>query len=300
MHPVLHQLSLGGIVPVVVIEDESHAEPLAGALLAGGLSTMEITFRTKAAHGAMARITQKVPGMLLGAGTVLSVDQVKMALDAGAKYIVSPGFNRKVVEYCISSGVPVTPGTSSPTDVEAALELGLEVVKFFPAEAAGGLAFLKAISAPYKQVKFIPTGGIDENNILSYLKFGPVLACGGSWMVKADLVNAGKFAEVTKLTQQAVRTMLGLTVSRVGVSAPTGAADALLKALGGSGGIQPAGEGTAKHVAIGTHFPERAIAYFHRHGVGVRQELKDPKSGKVTGALLDVTLDGFDVRIEQR
>lgn len=298
MHPVLNQLSLGGIVPVVVIEDEAHAEPLAQALLAGGLSTMEITFRTKAAHGAMVRITKNVPGMLLGAGTVLSVEQVKMALDAGAKYIVSPGFNRKVVEYCISSGVPVTPGTSSPTDVEAALELGLEVVKFFPAEAAGGLAFLKAISAPYKQVKFIPTGGIDENNILSYLKFGPVLACGGSWMVKADLVNAGKFADVTKLTQQAVKTMLGLTVKGVNVSAQSGAADALLKALGTSG-IQPAGD-LAKYIGIGSHFPERAIAYFQRNGVGVRQEIKDPKSGKVTGAVLDLSLDGFDVRVEQR
>lgn len=204
MNSILDQLGLIGIIPVVVIEDEADAEPLAQALLDGGLATMEITFRTDAAKNAITRISKAYPAMLLGAGTVLTVDQVKMAVGCGAKYIVSPGLNRKVVEYCLQNGIAVTPGVVTPTEVETAIEMGLQVVKFFPAEASGGLNYLKAISAPFRQMKFIPTGGIDAANVLAYLKFPKVLACGGSWMVKADLIVGKRFDEIKRLTVEAV------------------------------------------------------------------------------------------------
>ena len=193
MQDVLRQVELLGIVPVIAIESASDAEPLAKALYDGGLPCAEVTFRTKAAQEAMTRIAKAFPDLLLGAGTVLTIEQVKTAVDCGAKFIVSPGLNRTVVEYCVAKGIPVTPGVATPSEVEVALELGLEVVKFFPAEATGGLPYLKAISAPYKSLRFIPTGGVDEKNLLSYLKFPKVLACGGSWMVKADLINAKRF-----------------------------------------------------------------------------------------------------------
>ena len=205
MKSVIQQLGLSGIIPVVVIHDAAHAIPLADALAAGGLTSIEITFRTSAAPASIGAIAKARPAMLLGAGTVLTVDQAKSAIDLGARYIVSPGLNRAVVEYCLRSGIPVTPGVVTPTEIEAALDLGLEVVKFFPAEASGGLQYLKAIAAPYTTVKFIPTGGIDETNLLAYLKSPSVHACGGSWMVKAELMQARKFSEITERTVQAVR-----------------------------------------------------------------------------------------------
>jgi 2-dehydro-3-deoxyphosphogluconate aldolase/(4S)-4-hydroxy-2-oxoglutarate aldolase len=203
MHSELQKLRTVRVVPVVAIEDAADAEPLARALIAGGLPCAEITFRTDAAADAM-RAMSKVAGMQVGAGTVLSVDQVKEAVDAGATFMVSPGFNPKVVGYCVENGIPITPGTANPTDIEMALEHGLEVVKFFPAEAYGGLATLKALSAPYRHMRFIPTGGINAGNLVSYLKFKPVLACGGSWMVKSDLIKAKKFDDIATLTKEAV------------------------------------------------------------------------------------------------
>jgi 2-dehydro-3-deoxyphosphogluconate aldolase/(4S)-4-hydroxy-2-oxoglutarate aldolase len=204
---ILEQLGVIGIIPVVVIEDEGHAVPLAHALTAGGLPTMEVTFRTGAARHAIARIAKEIPTVLLGAGTVLSVDQARTAVDCGAKYIVSPGLNRAVVEYCLHNGIAVTPGVFTPTEIGMALELGLKTVKFFPAEAAGGLGFLKAVSAPFGEMKFIPTGGIDASNLVSYLRFPRVIACGGSWMVRAELISGKRFDEVTRLSAQAVQLM---------------------------------------------------------------------------------------------
>jgi 2-dehydro-3-deoxyphosphogluconate aldolase/(4S)-4-hydroxy-2-oxoglutarate aldolase len=303
MHDILRTLALGGIVPVVVIEDQEQAVALAEALLRGGVATMEVTFRTRAARKSLERIAQRVPSMLLGAGTVLSVEQVGQALDAGAKYIVSPGLNPKVVDFCQANGVPVTPGVATPTEIETAIDLGLDIVKFFPAEAAGGLPYLKAMSAPYGQVRFIPTGGINESNLLAYLKTPSVLACGGSWIVNSELINSGKFTEVTRLTRQAIATILGLTLHRNDAPAPSAADERLFRALDAANTAfappRPGKSGT-QYVTIGTHFPERAIAHFARHGIGVREELKDGKTGHLTGALLDITLDGFEVKLEQR
>ena len=205
MDKILEEIGAIGIVPVIVLEKKENALALASALIEGGLPVAEVTFRTKAARESISIISKSFPDMVLGAGTVLSVEQVKVAADAGAKYIVSPGLNSKVVEYCITNKIPVTPGVATPTEIERALEYGLEVVKYFPAEPLGGINYLKAISAPYGNLSFIPTGGIDVTNLLTYLKFSRVLACGGSWMVKSDLILAGKFEEIKILTLEAVK-----------------------------------------------------------------------------------------------
>lgn len=192
------------IVPVVAIHDAKNAGRLANALLAGGLPCAEITFRTEAAVDAI-KIIAKKEEMLVGAGTVLTIEQVKSAVDAGAQFIVSPGFNPKVVNYCRKNEIPITPGISNPTDIEMALDFDLRVVKFFPAEAFGGLKTLKAISAPYGMMQFIPTGGIHAGNLSDYLQFPPVFACGGSWMVKSNLISEGRFDKIEQLTREAVK-----------------------------------------------------------------------------------------------
>ena len=203
MNEVLMKIGQMGIVPVVVLNDVKNAVPLAQSLINGGLPCAEVTFRTEAAQQSIAEISKNFPQMFVGAGTVLTTEQVDRAVDAGAKFIVSPGFNPKVVEYCIKKGYPVTPGIMTPTELEMALEFGLDVVKFFPAENAGGLKMIKAMAAPYTKMKFMPTGGINPQNVREYLQCDKILACGGSWMVKGDLINGGNFIEIEKLTKEA-------------------------------------------------------------------------------------------------
>lgn len=204
MDKVLEQIQEIGIVPVVVLNDAKDAEPLAKALCDGGLACAEVTFRTAAAEESIRIMSEKFPDMLVGAGTVLTTEQVDRAVAAGAKFIVSPGLNPRIVKYCVDKGILITPGCANPSDIEQALEQGLEVVKFFPAEAAGGLKMIKAMAAPYAGVKFMPTGGINQNNVREYLAYDRILACGGSWMVKSDLVDAGKFDEIEKLARECV------------------------------------------------------------------------------------------------
>ena len=203
MNEVLEKIQKIGIVPVVVLNDAKDAEPLAKALCAGGLPCAEVTFRTAAAAESIKIMSTKFPEMLVGAGTVLTTEQVDRAVEAGAKFIVSPGLNPKIVKYCQEKGVPITPGTANPSDIEAALELGLEVVKFFPAEPAGGVAMIKAMAAPYNQLRFMPTGGIGTQNLKDYLGFDKIICCGGSWMVKADLIKNGEFEKICNLTKEA-------------------------------------------------------------------------------------------------
>ena len=203
MNPVFEQMSRIGIIPVIALDDAGDAAPLAEALLNGGISCAEVTFRTAAAEETIRKISEDYPEMLVGAGTVLTTEQVDSAVAAGAKFIVSPGLNPKVVQYCIDKNIPVTPGTQTPSEMEKALEMGLDVVKFFPAEPAGGLKMIKAVAAPYTTLKFMPTGGINLGNVEEYLKYDRILACGGSWMVKGDLVSAGKFDEIEKMTKDA-------------------------------------------------------------------------------------------------
>ena len=205
MNEVLEKFSKIGIVPVVVINDAKDAAPLAEAMIKGGLPVAEVTFRTEAAEESIRIIHEKFPEMLLGAGTVLTTEQVDRAVAAGASFIVSPGINPKVVEYCVKKNIPITPGTCNPTNVETALEFGLDVVKFFPAEQAGGLAYIKAIAAPYVNMKFMPTGGINPENVRDYLAYDRIIACGGSWMVKGDLIKNGQWDEITRLCAEAVQ-----------------------------------------------------------------------------------------------
>lgn len=204
MDDVLQQIGELGVVPVVAIDDAANAAPLGAALLAGGLPCAEITFRTAAAADAIRALADAYPDMLVGAGTVLSVEQAQQAASAGARFIVSPGFDAAVVDWCLSNGLPVTPGVVTPSEITAALNKGLQVLKFFPAEAMGGLKVLKAIGGPYKTVKFIPTGGINRDNLAEYLSHPIVHACGGSWLVKSHLIAAGDFDEITRRTAEAV------------------------------------------------------------------------------------------------
>lgn len=205
MHEVLEQLGKIGIVPVVVLEDAKDALPLAKALCDGGLPCAEITFRTEAAEESIRLLSQEYPQMLVGAGTVLTTEQAKRAAAAGAKFLVSPGTNPQVVKYCVENHLLITPGCANPSDIEQALENGLDVVKFFPAELAGGLAMIQALAAPYVNVKFMPTGGIHPGNAREYLKYERVLACGGSWMVKGDLIREGAFDKIRQLCEEAVQ-----------------------------------------------------------------------------------------------
>jgi 2-dehydro-3-deoxyphosphogluconate aldolase/(4S)-4-hydroxy-2-oxoglutarate aldolase len=191
------------VIPVVKIDDANDAGPLAEAFVKGGLPCAEITFRTPAAAEAIKKMASR-KDMLVGAGTVLSVDTVKKALDSGAVFIVAPGFNPRVVDYCVKSSIPVTPGVVTPSEIEAAMDFGLDVLKFFPAEAMGGLKTLTAISAPYGKVRFVPTGGIDEKNLAAYLGFAKTLCCGGTWIAKADLINEKKFDQIADITKRAV------------------------------------------------------------------------------------------------
>ena len=192
------------IVPVIVIDDPENAVPLAAALSEGGLNCAEITFRTAGAKEALRRIAAERPEMLAGAGTVLTPQQAREARDAGAQFVVAPGFNPAVVDYCLEHEIPIYPGVCTPTDVEAALSKGLRTVKFFPAEPAGGVAYLKAIAAPYTMMQFIPTGGINAQNIGGYLAMKSVVACGGSWMAPNDWIAAKQFDRVREATRQAV------------------------------------------------------------------------------------------------
>ncbi len=203
MTEMMKKLQKIGIVPVVVLDRVEDALPLAERLMKGGLPCAEVTFRTAAAEESIRKMAKEFPEMILGAGTVLTTEQADRAIDAGAKFIVSPGLNPKVTEYVLKKGVPMTPGVCTPTEVEAALQFGLDVVKFFQAEPAGGLKMIKAMAAPYVGLNFMPTGGISAANVRDYLAYDRIVACGGSWMVNGKLVKEGNFAEIKRLVREA-------------------------------------------------------------------------------------------------
>ena len=285
MDKICEELYKIGIVPVIAIDDAKDAEPLAQALINGGLPAAEVTFRTAAAEEAIRIISEKFPEMIVGAGTVLNKEQADRAKAAGAKFIVSPGFNRSNVEYIQSIGVPVVPGTATPGEVEQAIELGLDCVKFFPAEQNGGIAKIKAMAAPYTKMHFMPTGGVNKNNLNDYLGFNKVFCCGGSWMVKKDLISAGKFDEIEAMTRDAVNAMLGFTMKHVGINETDAAAAEKTaemfdlfgfgKKVGNSsvfaGSVvevmKSQGRGTHGHIAIGTNNVDRAVYHLGKQGV---------------------------------
>ncbi len=321
MNAVLERINKIGIVPVVKIDRAEDALPLAKALCAGGLPCAEVTFRTDAAAEAIRIMTENFPDMCVGAGTVLNAEQVDAAVAAGARFIVSPGLNPKTVRYCIEKGVPITPGTSSPSDIEQAIELGLEVVKFFPAEQSGGLAKIKAMAAPYVNMKFMPTGGINAKNLNSYLDFPKIIACGGSWMVPADLINAGDWDKIETLTREAVQTMLGFELAHVGVNEESAeAAERAARRFAFIFGMQekPGDSnifvGTALevmkspylgkhgHIAIRTNYIERAVNYLSTV-LGVEFDEKTAgrdEKGRLKIIYLKEEIGGFAVHLVQR
>lgn len=283
---VIEQIGRIGIVPVVKIDRAEDARPLAGALCAGGLPCAEITFRTDAAAEAISIMTAEFPHMCVGAGTVLNAEQVDAAAAAGAKFIVSPGLNPRTVKYCTEKKIPVIPGVSCPSEMEQAIELGLDTVKFFPAEQSGGLAKIKAMAAPYANMKFMPTGGINAKNLNDYLAYDRIVACGGSWMVSGDLVNAGKFDEITALTKEAVRNMLGFRIKHIGINSPddttaASTANAFATMFGfdkneavgsyfcgeGVEVMKSQGKGTMGHIAVGCNSVDRAVYHLSAQGV---------------------------------
>jgi 2-dehydro-3-deoxyphosphogluconate aldolase/(4S)-4-hydroxy-2-oxoglutarate aldolase len=205
MNNILNVLSSHKVIPVVVLNNSKDALPLAKALIDGGLPVAEVTFRTDAALESIKKIAENYPEIILGAGSVSTVDQVKNATAAGAKFIVCAGFSKKVVDYCVENDIPIVPGVCTPTEIMMAQECGLNVVKFFPAEQYGGLNTIKAISAPFPKIKFVPTGGISLGNILEYLNNDKILACGGSWMVKSSLITSGKFDKIKELVAETVK-----------------------------------------------------------------------------------------------
>lgn len=282
---MIERLSLVGIVPVIKVEDAADAVPLCKALSDGGLPVAEITFRSDAAEEAIKRVHEQLPEVILGAGTVLTRDQVDRAVAAGATYIVSPGLNPDIVKYCQEKGVTIVPGTANPSDIEVALGLGLKTVKFFPAEPLGGLNLIKAMAAPYGNVTFLPTGGVNEKNLNDYLAFPKIVACGGSWMVPNDAVANKDWAKIESLTRSAVNLMLGLEVKHVGINSgdPETAAkhaDQLCKLLGwpikdGNGSVfvgdgfemmKKPFRGTHGHIAIATNSLKRARWHLERRG----------------------------------
>ena len=320
MNQICKDIQSYGLVPVIKIEDVSKAVPLAKALCDGGLPVAEVTFRTKCAAEAIALMAKAYPDMLIGAGTVLTIEQAKAAVDAGAKFIVSPGFNPKVVGYCVENNIPIVPGTSRPSDVEAALEFGLDVVKFFPAEAAGGIPMLSSLAGPYGNLKFMPTGGIDEKNLLNYLNLKNVIACGGSFMVKDSLISEGKFSEITALTRAAVNKMLGFELAHIGVNCAD--KDAAIKTAtlistlfgmdvktgNSSTFVGKAFEmmhepylGANGHIAIATNFIERAVAYFKRMGIAFNEESrKTDAKGNLKAIYFADEFAGFAIHLVQK
>ena len=321
MNEVLNRLSDMGIIPVVKIEDVDKAVPLAKALYEGGLSCVEITFRAAHADEAIKRITTALPQMLVGAGTVLTTEQVDRAVTAGAQFIVSPGLNPEVVKYCIKRQISIIPGCANPSDIEMAIGLGLGVVKFFPAEAAGGVKYIKAISAPYNGIKFIPTGGINENNINEYLSCPSVLACGGSWMVNEALIKSGEFHKITTLTREAIKIMLGFELAHVGINCEnaekaTHIAKMFSLIFGfeykeGNSSIftgkavevmKTPFRGKNGHIAIGTNYINRAVTYMQ--SLGYKMDIDGTKrdsSGKLTGAVyFEQEIGGFAVHLVQK
>ncbi len=310
-----------GIVPVVTIEDAAKAVQLADALTEGGLPCAEITFRTAAAADAIAVIRKERPDMLVGAGTVLSVEQLEKAIEAGAQFIVTPGLNTEVVEAAQKADVPIIPGCSRPSDLEIAYTMGLRTVKFFPAEAAGGTAMLKAMSAPYSMMRFMPTGGIDAGNLRQYLDLPCVLACGGTFMIAKDALKNNDFEGIRVATEKAVRSMLSLKTGHVGMicddkdDCQQKSAE-LAEIFGLTCTGNPAGDafmvgdffemlvnnakGERGHLAITTPNTQRAYAYFCRKGYTFDEEtIRYDEKGRMKSVYFKDTWCGFGLHLLQ-
>ena len=316
---VLQRIYEIGIIPVIAIDDADKAVPLARALVAGGLPAAEVTFRTAAGEEAIRRIVAEVPEMLVGAGTVLTKEQADRAIAAGSQFIVSPGFNPEITRYVIDKGVLMMPGTATPGEMEQAMGMGLDVVKFFPAEQNGGVAKLKAVAGPYANLRWMPTGGVNTKNMMAYLGFDKIVACGGTWMVKKDLIEGERWDEITAICKDAVKTMLGFSLHHVGI--PCGDADKAAQtakaicALFGfdykAGNSSDFGgpvecckvefPGERGHIAIGVNNVDRAVYHLGLQGVSFDESTrKTDAKGKTKAIYVQGDFGGFAIHLVQK
>ncbi|MEA5028868.1 MAG: bifunctional 4-hydroxy-2-oxoglutarate aldolase/2-dehydro-3-deoxy-phosphogluconate aldolase [Sphaerochaeta associata] len=309
----LHQI---GLVPVVKIDDASKAVGLAKALIDGGLPCAEVTFRTAAAEESIRLISQAYPEMLVGAGTVINVEFAEKAVKAGARFIVSPGFNPKVVDWCLERNIPIVPGVCTPSDIEAGLERGLTTLKFFPAEASGGVEMLTNFAGPFPNLRFMPTGGVSTANLASYAKQPNVLAVGGSWMVKADLIDSEDWAAITSLSREAVTALQGLEFAHLGINNEGDEeAQKTISALEAFGMKKKVGNsstfldttievlpkmylGSMGHLGFRCFDIERTLAYLGKFGFTVNEETisRDAK-GKIKVCYLQQEAGGFALHL---
>ena len=313
MDACIKELYRIGIVPVVAPEDAADALPLGAALKKGGVSAIEVTFRTAAAADAIRLLTREMPELLVGAGTVITKEQADAAIEAGAKFIVSPGFQPELVSYVLSKGVPMCPGTATPGEMEQAMALGLSAVKFFPAEQNGGAPMLKALSAPYRDLLFMPTGGVKLENLRTYLALDQVFACGGTWLATKDDIKAKAFDQITARTREAVKTMLNFRIKHVGINSKdareakktatllcsifdfdyndtelsvfTGTAVEVMKYMG---------RGSLGHIAIGADNVDRAEYYLRQRGFSFDESTRRvDAAGRTTFLYLTEEIGGF-------
>lgn len=317
---LIKELSLIGIVPVIAIENSADACHLADALYRGGLPCAEVTFRTAAAEESIRIMSKNYPEMIVGAGTVLNVNQVDLAINAGAKFIVSPGLNPDVVKYCLQKDILVIPGCATPTEVEASLSLGLDTVKFFPAEAAGGISMIKAMAAPYGKVRFMPTGGITADNLNDYLSFDKVFACGGSWMVNKKFLKSRDFDAIESMTKQAVNTMLNLKFDTICINASeTSESSVDIKQLKNIFEVSAQSEGNTvqygdsikiiegssgdgcNYITVSSNYIERAKYHLERRGVQFDSESEEfGSSGELISINTGISIAGFKIKLVKR
>jgi 2-dehydro-3-deoxyphosphogluconate aldolase/(4S)-4-hydroxy-2-oxoglutarate aldolase len=320
MEGILKKLGDIGIIPVIKLDSPDHALPLGKALLAGSLPVAEITFRTGAAKESIKILSKEFPDLIVGAGTVLTTEQVDAAVESGARYIVTPGFNPKVVDHCLAKGIPVTPGVTTPSQIEQALEKGLKILKFFPAENSGGVGMLKAFAGPYgDKVSFIPTGGVSEKNLADYLSCPNVHAVGGSWMVAGSLIAAGNFAGVEKLCREARMLALGFSLRHVGINAykdeDSRENAKFLSAIlgmpfkeGDSSSftgkafeiMHGQGRGEHGHIAVETLSIERALEWFSGFGIKPIEETVKKQGERISIAYLDRPFMGFAIHLNRK
>lgn len=320
MGKVIDFISDIGLVPLIVLENENDAAPLGKALVSGGIPIAEVTLRTPAALKVIEAMSRQVPDILVGAGTVHNVEQAKSAVEAGAKFIVTPGFNPKVTAWCQEHEIDIIPGTVTPTDLEQALDMGITECKFFPAEAYGGVKTLKALSGPYKDIMFMPTGGINEDNMLSYLELENVMAVGGSFMAPDKLVREKQWDQISSLCRQSINKMLGFSLLHVGINTKD-AEDALSTAQNLSSlfglpvteypGAYFAGSmvevikgkflGANGHMAVLTNNIDRAVAYFTRRGIAFDRETENrDANGRLITIYFKDAIGGFAIHLRRK
>lgn len=315
---VLKRLAQSGVVPVVVLEDAKDAVPTAKAMLAGGIDVMEITFRTAAAADSIKAVAQKCPDMVVGAGTVVNLEQCKLAVECGAKFIVSPGYDEETVAWCCDNGIPVTPGCVTPTEIMMALKHGLKVLKFFPANVYGGLSAIKSLAGPFGGVKFIPTGGVNAQNLAEFISSPYIHAVGGSWICPKADIAAGNFDKITALCKEARKTLLGFEVAHIGINTPDAdAAMDVCKAFndafdfnvkqGNSSNFASTGvevmktmfKGANGHIAIRTNKMIPAIAEMERRGYELDMDSVKDKNN-IKAVYFKNEIGGFAVHLLQK